>query len=98
MVMVFEVSVTHVSIFQFLQNSGCRKYLLKTEGSRLVNCDPDDTFLGIGVGRFEDESNHPAQWKGKNVSGETLQKVREALLNKADLQEEVKMIRDEVKK
>jgi len=80
---------------KFMQNDGARKYLLKTEGKDLVYCDPQDPVLGIGLDRFCDESDIPEKWAGQNRMGIMLEKVRENIVGRPDMQEEVKQARKE---
>ncbi|MCP3663061.1 MAG: NADAR family protein [Gammaproteobacteria bacterium] len=80
---------------KFNQHEGCRRYLLKTTGTRLAYCDPKDQLLGTGVDRFSPEADDPAKWTGENLVGETLMKVRDILRADPLYAEEVKAIEKE---
>ncbi len=62
-------------------------------GCRLVYCDPQDTLLGIGVDRFTPQANDPTQWRGENILGDQLQRVRNLLLSDPSYKEEVELIK-----
>ena len=62
--------------FQFEQNPGLRKYLLKTQDNYLVDCDVMDLFLGSGLNAQNLDSNYPDRYPGKNMHGRVLMNLR----------------------
>jgi hypothetical protein len=82
-------------LFQFLQNAGCRKYLIKTEGSILAYTDPTDNQLGTGLDRYHPEINNKEKW-GENRVGRIMMHVRDNIINHSDYAEEVATARQEV--
>jgi conserved hypothetical protein, ribA/ribD-fused len=66
-----------VVLAKFNQDKHCKRLLLATGDSILVEASPYDKIWGVGV-RYPESSN-PSNWKGKNQLGEILMTVREEL-------------------
>lgn len=64
---------------KFQQNSDLRKHLFETEDAQLVEASPFDDYWGIGMGLDDTELNNPKKWRGKNVMGRLLTKLRKIL-------------------
>lgn len=65
---------------RFSQNPGQRELLLATAGTTLVEASPHDRVWGIGLAANDPLALDRSQWLGLNLLGETLTRVREALL------------------
>ena len=59
-----------------------KEELLATAGTTLVNADPHDTLLGIGISMQSQEACEPQRWHGKNILGQVLTDIRNELLSK----------------
>jgi hypothetical protein len=64
--------------------------LMATGHRELVMADPDDAFLGIGMGRVA-ATAHVGPWPGRNLLGEALMEVSLSLRVEASLREERKV-------
>lgn len=64
---------------KFSQNDDLRKLLLDTGDSLLVECALKDTIWGIGLSMNDPNRLDKSKWKGKNLLGKALMKVREKL-------------------
>ena len=64
---------------KFDQNRELWEFLLSTKNTVLVETNPRDTFWGIGLKLNDENMCKPEQWKGKNMLGKTLRRVRDAL-------------------
>lgn len=65
--------------FKFTQNPGLLQQLLETEGTTLVEASPRDRLYGIGLSANNPKALDRKTWRGKNLLGETLTKLREEL-------------------
>ncbi|KAK0421037.1 hypothetical protein QR680_015035 [Steinernema hermaphroditum] len=65
---------------KFIQNDDLRQELLKTAGTELVECNPNDPFWGIGLAIDDPKVAVRGKWRGKNWLGRILTKIRECLL------------------
>lgn len=65
---------------KFTQNPHLLKRLMDTKGTTLVEASPYDRIWGIGLSADDERALDRSQWQGKNWLGETLTKVREALI------------------
>ena len=63
--------------YKFSQNDDIRQKLLSTGNSTLVEASPRDRIWGIGLNITDAQSGK--DWKGKNLLGKTLMRVREYL-------------------
>lgn len=61
---------------KFSQNDDLRKLLLDTGDSILVECAVKDTIWGIGLSMNNPNRYDKSKWKGKNLLGKALMKVR----------------------
>ena len=64
---------------KFSQNPTLCKFLLDTKDTVLVEANPRDSFFGIGIGLDNPAVWDDSSWKGSNLQGATLQKVRNFL-------------------
>lgn len=64
---------------KFSQNAGLRKKLLATGDMILAEANAKDIFWGIGLAEDDPDVQHPEKWRGDNLLGEILMKVRDAL-------------------
>jgi ribA/ribD-fused uncharacterized protein len=68
------------SYAKFSQNPELRETLLATRGTTLVEASPYDRVWGIGLAEDDPRAQDRAQWRGLNLLGEALTRVREILL------------------
>ena len=68
------------SYAKYSQNSELQQLLLATRGTTLVEASPYDRVWGIGLAEDDPAAQDRAQWRGLNLLGETLTRVREVLL------------------
>lgn len=68
------------SYAKFTQNPDLLRELLATKGTTLVEASPRDTIWGIGLGAENPKAKNRSQWRGLNLLGEALTRVREAIL------------------
>lgn len=61
---------------KFSQNAGLRKKLLATGNMILAEANAKDIFWGIGLSEDNPDVQHPEKWRGENLLGEVLMKVR----------------------
>ena len=64
---------------KFTQNGDLMKQLEETKGTTLVEASPFDRIYGIGLGATNPKALNRKTWRGKNLLGETLTKLREDL-------------------
>ena len=64
---------------KFRQNDDLRAKLLATGDSILVEAAPRDLVWGIGLGKDNPKSQDPNTWRGQNLLGYTLMRVRGAI-------------------
>ena len=64
---------------KFKQNDNLTSYLLGTGRTSIVEANPNDLLFGAGVSRESPQIWHKENWKGKNILGMALEKVRTAL-------------------
>lgn len=64
---------------KFIQNPELKQLLLATRGTTLVEASPYDRIWGIGLGEDDVLAKNRQTWKGLNLLGEILTRVREAL-------------------
>ena len=61
---------------KFQQNAELMQKLLDTGNMVLAECSPRDKVWGIGLAANDERIHDPRNWKGKNLLGDTLMKVR----------------------
>ena len=64
---------------KFKQNSAMKHHLLSTGNKRLAGASALDRVWGICLRPADPRANGPRQWRGKNLLGEALSAVREAV-------------------
>ena len=64
---------------KFSQNPILKQKLLATGNSILVEASPYDPIYGIKMKASDPDATNPNKWKGKNLLGSVLMRVREAL-------------------
>ncbi|WP_230513896.1 NADAR family protein [Paraburkholderia sejongensis] len=64
---------------KFAQNPGLRSLLLATAPTELVEASPYDLVWGVGLGQRDPLILDKANWRGMNLLGITLMKVRDTL-------------------
>lgn len=67
------------SYAKFTQNPALQEILLATKGTTLVEASPYDKIWGIGLAETDPQALNRATWKGLNLLGETLTRVREMI-------------------
>jgi ribA/ribD-fused uncharacterized protein len=65
---------------KYSQNPELCAALLATRGTTLVEASPTDRIWGIGLAEDDPRARDRAQWRGLNLLGEALTRVREVLL------------------
>lgn len=74
----FEI-VVRGNLAKFEQNKLLREYLLSTGERILVEASPMDRIWGIGMGASNPHIENPEKWRGLNLLGFALMKVRDRL-------------------
>lgn len=64
---------------KFEQNSGLKRQLLATGSAPIAECSPNDCIWGIGLALDDPRHQDTAQWRGQNLLGHALMRVRETL-------------------
>ena len=64
---------------KFSQNEDLKKRLLDTGDATLVECAVKDCIWGIGLSMDDPGRLDESKWRGKNLLGETLMRVRKTL-------------------
>lgn len=67
------------NLLKFQANDHLRDLLLATEGKILVEVNPRDTIWGIGLAVGDPEIYDSQTWRGLNLLGKTLMRVRDTL-------------------
>ena len=67
------------SLAKFGQNPHILAQLLATGEKTLVEASPLDTIWGIGLDAVDEAAQDPSRWKGLNLLGEALMRVRAEL-------------------
>lgn len=65
---------------KFNQNPSLRDLLLSTAGTLLVEASPYDGVWGIKMGQNDPGVDDPANWKGQNLLGQVLTRLRDDML------------------
>lgn len=72
--------VVNGNIAKFSQNPELKNFLIATGSKVLVEASPLDRIWGIGLAEEDREAKNPELWKGKNLLGFALMKVRDRLI------------------
>ena len=72
------------NLAKFSQNIELKNQLFETGHATLAEASPVDTKYGIGLAADDPEAKDPSKWKGDNLMGETLMRVRETLRRSED--------------
>lgn len=65
---------------KFQQNEELKQKLLATQGKLLAEASPIDKTWGIGLAKDDSRVQNPKEWRGQNLLGKLLMKVRDELL------------------
>ncbi len=65
---------------KFGQNDALRAALLATAGTTLVEASPYDKIWGIGLAATDPRALDPAMWKGPNLLGQILTRLRDEMM------------------
>ncbi len=65
---------------KFTQDQALLDTLIATKGTTLVEASPFDKIWGIGLAADDPRAQDPAQWRGLNLLGIVLTKLRDDLL------------------
>lgn len=76
---VREQHMFDVCFAKFSQNADLRALLLETGETVLGEASPRDHVWGIGMGASNPDAKDPSKWRGRNLLGKTLMRVRDAL-------------------
>jgi ribA/ribD-fused uncharacterized protein len=78
---LFREGIVYVGNYaRFSQNPDQRELLFATRGTTLVEASPHDRVWGIGLAADDPRALDRSQWLGLNLLGESLTRIREALL------------------
>ena len=64
---------------KFAQHPGLRTLLLATAPTELVEASPYDLIWGVGLGEHHPDITDKSKWRGQNLLGQALMKVRDTL-------------------
>jgi ribA/ribD-fused uncharacterized protein len=67
---------------KFTQHQDLRNRLVATSPKILVEASPYDKVWGVGLSEDDPRINDPIKWKGKNLLGKVLMRVRDKIMNK----------------
>jgi len=68
---------------KFGQNRELGDRLIRTYPKRIAEASPSDTVYGIGLAPDDPRALNPNNWRGQNILGRTLERVRGALMEEA---------------
>ena len=74
--------VVQGNILKFSQNEDLKQFLIGTGDKILVEASPTDKIWGIGLDQKNPDSRNPYKWRGENLLGFSLMKVRDIIKNK----------------
>ena len=69
------------NLAKFTQNIKLKEYLISTKNRILVEASPKDNIWGVGLDENNPNISNPEKWKGLNLLGFALMKVRDILRN-----------------
>jgi ribA/ribD-fused uncharacterized protein len=64
---------------KFAQHPGLRTLLLATAPTELVEASPYDVIWGVGLSEHHPDITDKSKWRGQNLLGQALMKVRDTL-------------------
>ncbi|OQS04754.1 transmembrane protein [Thraustotheca clavata] len=67
--------VVQGNLVKFSENPMLKQFLLKTNGTILVEASPRDCIWGVGIARSDPAVHHPGCWRGLNLLGFALMKL-----------------------
>lgn len=67
-------------LHKFIQHADLTELLLSTLGTRLVEASPDDDIWGVGLHETDPLILDEKNWRGTNLLGKTLDRVRERVI------------------
>lgn len=67
------------NLLKFSQNDDLRQLLLETGARRIAEASPTDRIWGIGLGASDPAARDERQWRGANLLGNALERVRATL-------------------
>ena len=67
------------NILKFSQNEDLKQFLIGTGDKILVEASPTDRIWGIGLDKNNPDSRNPYKWRGENLLGFSLMKVRDII-------------------
>ena len=65
---------------KFVQHPTLRKQLLETGDKLIGEANPRDTYWGIGTSMNLEKAKIPSKWRGKNMMGKLLMKLRDEFM------------------
>ncbi|MFN3930557.1 MAG: NADAR family protein [Brevundimonas sp.] len=68
------------NLAKFAQNGGALRQLKATHGAMLVEANPRDWIWGVGLSIEDPRVHRPDEWRGTNLLGRVLTKIRTHLL------------------
>jgi predicted NAD-dependent protein-ADP-ribosyltransferase YbiA (DUF1768 family) len=83
------------SYLQFSQNEKLKEKLFSTYPKTLVEASPVDKIWGIGLAKEDRRAWNRDTWRGQNLLGEILTKVRDTLMEQQGILDPVKLQTEE---
>ena len=77
--------VVRANAAKFAQNPELSQFLQQTGSKVLVEASPVDRIWGIGMARDNEKANNPNLWRGLNLLGFALMRVRDTAVGKISL-------------
>lgn len=72
------------NLAKFQQNEGALRQLQATAPAMLVEANPRDWIWGVGLAVDDPDAHRPSAWRGSNLLGRVLTRVRDTLSSAAD--------------
>jgi ribA/ribD-fused uncharacterized protein len=76
------------SMCKYTQNPYLLQALINTKGRVLVEASPYDSIWGVGLHETDAREVPPSQWPGLNLLGKVLVRVRQAILDEVEDEEQ----------
>jgi len=73
--------VYDANIARFTQSEPCRELLFSTDQALLVEASPYDIVWGVGLGKDDPRILNESNWRGQNLLGKILTKIRDEIKN-----------------